>query len=61
MRRHDLDAVLARAARQPDGTYRAIAARALPGRPIGGFEYHGTRPTIRTTSSRTSIAASCAP
>ncbi len=44
MRRQDLDAVLARAAREPDGTYRAIAARALPGTPIGGFEYHGTRP-----------------
>ena len=43
MRRDDLDAVLARAARGPDGSYRAIAARALSGTPIGGFEYYGTR------------------
>ena len=28
----------------PDGTYRAIAARAVPGRPLGGFRYYGTRP-----------------
>jgi hypothetical protein len=43
MRRSDLDAVLARAARENDGRYRAVAARALPGRVVGGFEYHGTR------------------
>ena len=29
---------------RPDGSYRAIAARAVPGRPIGGFRYYGTRP-----------------
>ncbi len=40
----DLDAVLRRAHRNPDGTYRAIAARAVSGRPVGGFKYHGTRP-----------------
>ena len=28
----------------PDGSYRAIAARAVPGKPLGGFRYHGTRP-----------------
>jgi hypothetical protein len=44
MRRGDLDAVLARAARDPDGRYRAIASRALSGAILGGFEYHGTRP-----------------
>ena len=33
-----------RAHRSPDGTYRAIAARAVPGRPLGGFRYYGTRP-----------------
>jgi hypothetical protein len=44
MRRADLDAVLARAARAPDGRYRAVASRGLPGTILGGFEYHGTRP-----------------
>jgi hypothetical protein len=44
MRQGDLDKVLRRAHQSPDGTYRAIAARALPGRPVGGFRYHGTRP-----------------
>jgi hypothetical protein len=44
MRRDDVDAVLARAARDPDGRYRAIASRGLPGKILGGFEYHGTRP-----------------
>jgi hypothetical protein len=42
--RRDVDDVLARAARSADGSYRAVAGRALPGRPIGGFRYHGTRP-----------------
>jgi hypothetical protein len=42
--RADLDDVLARAARSADGSYRAVAGRAVPGRPIGGFRYHGTRP-----------------
>ena len=28
----------------PTARYRAIAARAVPGRPIGGFRYYGTRP-----------------
>jgi hypothetical protein len=40
----DLEDVLRRAHRSDDGTYRAVAARAVPGRPIGGFRYHGTRP-----------------
>ena len=40
----DIDAVLRRAHRSADGSYRAIAARAVPGRPIGGFRYYGTRP-----------------
>ena len=44
MQPRDLDAVLRRAHRGADGTYRAIAARALSGRPVGGFKYHGTRP-----------------
>ena len=43
MRRSDLDDVLARSQRSADGSYRAAAARRLPGRPLGGFRYHGTR------------------
>jgi hypothetical protein len=44
MRRSDVDDVLRRSHRRSDGTYRAIAARALPGRILGGFRYYGTRP-----------------
>jgi hypothetical protein len=44
MRASDLQAVLRRAHRSSDGSYRAIAARAVPGRPVGGFRYYGTRP-----------------
>ena len=44
MERRDLDDVFARAHRSADGTYRAVAARAVPGRSFGGFRYHGTRP-----------------
>ena len=44
MKPSDVDEVLRRAHRSPDGTYRAVAARALPGRVLGGFRYHGTRP-----------------
>ena len=39
----DLDAVFQRAHRSPDGSFRAVAARRIDGRPIGGFRYHGTR------------------
>jgi hypothetical protein len=42
--RADLEDVLARAASSADGSYRAVAGRAVSGRPIGGFRYHGTRP-----------------
>jgi hypothetical protein len=44
MRRTDLDAVWRRAHRSADGTFRAVAARHVPGRPLGGFRFHGTRP-----------------
>ncbi len=44
MRPSDLDAIFARAHRGPDGSYRAVAAKAIPGKPLGGFQYHGTRP-----------------
>ncbi len=40
----DLKDVLDRSARSEDGSYHAIAGRALPGRPVGGFHYFGTRP-----------------
>jgi hypothetical protein len=44
MKMSDLDDVLRRSHRSPDGSYRAIAGRALPGRTIGAFRYHDTRP-----------------
>jgi len=43
MTRSDLDEILRRAHRSPDGSYRAVAARQLPGRVIGPFKYFGTR------------------
>jgi hypothetical protein len=44
MRPSDVDAVLARSHRSPDGSYRAVAGKAIPGTVLGGFRYHGTRP-----------------
>jgi hypothetical protein len=44
MRLDDIEDVLERSHRSADGSYRAIAARAVPGRPLGGFKYYGTRP-----------------
>ncbi len=43
MRFSDLEEVLRRSDRRADGSYRAVAARAVPGRPLGGFRYYGTR------------------
>ncbi len=40
----DLDAILARAARAPDGRIRIVASLALEGEPLGPIKYHGTRP-----------------
>jgi hypothetical protein len=40
----DMNAILERVARNPDGTYRVIAGRLLPGKTLGGFQYAGTRP-----------------
>jgi hypothetical protein len=40
----DLDEVFDHAARSDDGSYRVAAGRAVPGRPVGGFKYYGTRP-----------------
>lgn len=39
----DIERVLERAARRPDGTYRASAGRLLPGTVIGSFRYQGMR------------------
>jgi hypothetical protein len=44
MRRADVENVLARSHRSPDGSYRAVAGKAIPGTILGGFRYHGTRP-----------------
>jgi len=44
MKPRDVDALLRRAARQADGSYRAIASKALEGKPAGHFRYYGTRP-----------------
>jgi hypothetical protein len=40
----DVDALLKRVARNADGTYRVIASKAVEGKPLGPFRYHGTRP-----------------
>jgi len=40
----EIGRVLARAQRKPDGSYRLLASKALPGKVLGGFLYHGTRP-----------------
>jgi hypothetical protein len=42
--RNDLNEVLEKVARNTDGTYRAVAGRALTGKILGGFRYAGTRP-----------------
>jgi len=44
MRRADIDRLLARAARLPNGKYRATASRFAEGAPLGYFKYYGTRP-----------------
>src|SRR4249920_3966631 len=44
MRLHDIDDLLAHADREPDGSYRIVASKALPGKPIGRVRFVGTRP-----------------
>jgi hypothetical protein len=44
MRRSDIDRLLERAARLPNGKYRATASRFADGIPLGYFKYYGTRP-----------------
>jgi hypothetical protein len=41
--RADLDDILGRAARLPNGRYRALASRFADGKPLGHFRYYGTR------------------
>ena len=42
--RDDLGKLLERTARQPNGAYRMLASRAIPGRFLGRVRYYGTRP-----------------
>jgi hypothetical protein len=44
MRADDIDDVLERANQEPDGSYRVVASRALPGTPVGRLRFYGTRP-----------------
>jgi hypothetical protein len=44
MHQGDIDEQLDRAERNADGTYRVILSAALPGKPLEGFMYEGTRP-----------------
>lgn len=39
----DVRSLLSKAHREPDGSYRVIASKALEGRPVGGFRFYGTR------------------
>jgi hypothetical protein len=43
MTEDDLDEILERTHRSEDGTYRAVASKFLDGRPLGPFQYSGTR------------------
>ena len=60
MKSSDVEEVLRRAHRSADGTYRAVAARAVPGRRSAASATTARVPTIPTTSCRTSTGASCA-
>jgi len=44
MNLRDVEDVLRRGARQPNGKYRVLASRFAPGTPLGNFRYYGTRP-----------------
>ncbi len=44
MKQKDIDKMLRRAAKNPDGSYRVIASKALEGEPLGGFRFYATRP-----------------
>ena len=40
----DIDDLLEATSQEKDGTYRVVASRALPGKPIGRLRFVGTRP-----------------
>jgi hypothetical protein len=44
MRSGDIDELLRQASQEKDGSYRVVASRALPGKPIGRLRFFGTRP-----------------
>ena len=44
MRRGDVDTLLRRANREADGSYRVVASKALPGKPVGRVKFADTRP-----------------
>jgi len=44
MKISDIKKLLWLAAKNEDGSYRVIASKALPGKPLGGFRFYGTRP-----------------
>src|SRR5688572_11790904 len=44
LREADIDALLERLDREPDGSYRVVASKALAGKPIGRIRFVGTRP-----------------
>jgi hypothetical protein len=44
MRASDIDRLLERADREPDGSYRVVASKALEGTPVGRIRFYGTRP-----------------
>ncbi len=43
LKQSDINALLRRADRGPDGSFRVIASKSLEGRPIGGFQFFGRR------------------
>ena len=44
MKLSDVLPVLDRVSRKPNGSFRVLASRLLPGKVLGGFKYYGTRP-----------------
>jgi hypothetical protein len=44
LRASDIDRLLERADREPDGSYRVVASKALEGTPVGRIRFYGTRP-----------------
>ena len=43
LKQADISGLLRKAHREPDRTFRVIASKALEGRPVGGFQFYGTR------------------